>query len=943
MMARYSRVFLCSMLCVLFVLITVPGFAGTGRGDWWMFHHDPQHTGRSAFSGPTVPGLRWAFYVGGGFVSSPAIGADGTIYLGAEDGKLYAVNADGTQQWAFAMNDAADYSSPAIGSDGTIYVGSLDCCLYAVNPDGTQQWLFPTLGIIESSPVIGADGTIYIGSSDGLLYAINPDGTEKWAFTAGGSIESFPALGTDGTIYVGADDGKLYAINPDGTQKWAFTTGGYIWSSPAVGTDGTIYVGSEDGKLYAVNADGTQQWTFATQNGIESSPALGSDGTIYVGSDDGCLYAINANGTQQWASTLGGRVIASPAVGNDGTVYVGTENGRLYALQPDGTALWTVPIGSTLYSSPAIGADGTVYTASVDGNLCAIENATAPMLVLTKFADLDNALPGDTVTYTISYTNIGTAASGVVLTDVLPPHVHYVTDSATDSVSYQAGTLTWMLDDIPALGSGQVSFQVTVDDDAPVGLITNTAAVAWDGMPAPVTSNPATVAVALPTYTITPAAGNNGAIDPDTAQQVTAGDNLTFTATPDAGYTVDTWQVDGQPVQTGGITFTLTAISADHQVTVTFKALTFTITPSVLGYGAVSPNTPQTVNYGSTLTFTATPKSGYVVKNWSLDGSPAQTGGAQFMLTGIAAAHTVQVSFAKSVVITPSAGPNGAISPNTAQVVLTGDSLTFTATPNAGYTVDKWSVDGVTKQTNGEQFTLANISAKHSVKVTFAKTYHLTAIADANGQVTPCTSCSIKAGSTVTYTAIPSTGYAVDRWLVDGVLKQKGGATFKLSTIKADHTVEVSFTVATFIVTPSAGTGGKVSPTVTTIVCYGNQLTLTATPSSGYAVGAWTVNGVVAQNGGAQLTLTGIIANLKVQVTFVKLYTITPLAGVNGAISPALAQTVPAGASLTFTAMPTAGFAVDKWYVDGVAKQTGGLQFTLAKIAAKHSVKVTFK
>jgi len=33
-------------------------------------------------------------------------------------------------------------SSPAIGSDGTIYVGSYDCKLYAINLDGTEKWDF---------------------------------------------------------------------------------------------------------------------------------------------------------------------------------------------------------------------------------------------------------------------------------------------------------------------------------------------------------------------------------------------------------------------------------------------------------------------------------------------------------------------------------------------------------------------------------------------------------------------------------------------------------------------------------------------------------------------------------------------------------------------------------------------------------------------------------
>jgi outer membrane protein assembly factor BamB len=40
------------------------------------------------------------------------------------DNKLYAINPDGSQKWSFTTGDIAIWSSPAIGADGTIYVGS---------------------------------------------------------------------------------------------------------------------------------------------------------------------------------------------------------------------------------------------------------------------------------------------------------------------------------------------------------------------------------------------------------------------------------------------------------------------------------------------------------------------------------------------------------------------------------------------------------------------------------------------------------------------------------------------------------------------------------------------------------------------------------------------------------------------------------------------------
>ncbi|GEM_PF-758114 len=313
-------------------------------------------------------GKKWSFetedYVG----SSPAIGSDGTIYVGSGH-SLYAINPDGTEKWSFETEGYIG-SSPAIGSDGTIYIGSGDS-LYAINPDGTEKWSFEVDRNISSS-AIGQDGTIYVGSGDGNLYAINPDGTGKWSFETEGYEVSSPAIGSDGTIYVGSKDGRLYAINPDGTEKWSFKTRGSVKSSPAIGQNGTIYVGSYwSGWLYAINPDGTEKWSFETGS-VESSPAIGQDGTIYVGSWDSRLYAINPDGTEKWSFEVDPYISSSPAIGQDGTIYVGG-NGRVYAINPDGTKKWSFETGGYIGSSPAIGSDGTIYVGSGDGKLYAIE------------------------------------------------------------------------------------------------------------------------------------------------------------------------------------------------------------------------------------------------------------------------------------------------------------------------------------------------------------------------------------------------------------------------------------------------------------------------------------------------------------------------------------------------------------------------------------------
>ena len=109
------------------------------------------------------------------------------------------------------------WSSPAIGSDGTVYVGSNDYKLYAINgKSGVKLWEFETGGNVSSSPAIGSDGTVYVGSYDKKLYAINgKSGVKLWEFETGSDVHSSPAIGSDGTVYVGSDDKKLYAIKTE--------------------------------------------------------------------------------------------------------------------------------------------------------------------------------------------------------------------------------------------------------------------------------------------------------------------------------------------------------------------------------------------------------------------------------------------------------------------------------------------------------------------------------------------------------------------------------------------------------------------------------------------------------------------------------------------------------------------------------------------------------
>lgn len=168
--------------------------------------------------------IKWDFKALGDVDSSAAIAADGTIYIGSDyatyaykggdttdvteigsrtTGFLYAIRPDGTMKW-FTDLFGDVKSSPAIGGDGTIYVGSDKGDVFALideDDEGIIKWVFPTRGPVRSSPALTADGTIYIGSNDSRLYALNPDGTLNFLFLANAAIASSPSIIADGTVY----------------------------------------------------------------------------------------------------------------------------------------------------------------------------------------------------------------------------------------------------------------------------------------------------------------------------------------------------------------------------------------------------------------------------------------------------------------------------------------------------------------------------------------------------------------------------------------------------------------------------------------------------------------------------------------------------------------------------------------------------------------------
>ncbi|MFN4218580.1 MAG: PQQ-binding-like beta-propeller repeat protein [Candidatus Bipolaricaulia bacterium] len=382
--------------------------------------------------------------------SSPVIDlAKNAIYFGADDGNLYAIPLISSEQprrpkWVFSPDpDPAKRRPmrvPPIIDEARnrIYIGADDGKLYAVDRDTGQavegftpspeQLSPPRTAPIRVPPALDQPrGVLYVGADDQRVLAINTtDGAlapgESRFDKAKGAIRAAPIIDFfKNAVYFGSDDGKFYAIDRENFGRDVFgpvEIGIPIRGSPLldiVGTEGAaIYFGADNGVFYAYDRDGKPIYKFETFGPIRTKAAVDSlKNAVYFVSDDGKLYALfrsdekdskgqvipgRERGKQRFAVAIvtdnnpnpfdGDLPRSSPVVDRrlgatgTGTIIVGSVDGRLYGISPDsGRAqfILAVPGAGTdpraaIRTTPALYVSGPsssidIYVGADDGGL----------------------------------------------------------------------------------------------------------------------------------------------------------------------------------------------------------------------------------------------------------------------------------------------------------------------------------------------------------------------------------------------------------------------------------------------------------------------------------------------------------------------------------------------------------------------------------------------
>jgi outer membrane protein assembly factor BamB len=312
---------------------------------------------------------------------------NGLLYLVGPSGQILAQKADsGQTEWQRSLPTAFS-ASPALGSDGSLYLGGANGTFYALNPDGIIRWSFTPdepnsfrLGGVA----LDENGILYTGGTAEAVYALNSQtGQEVWRFQARAPIDSAPIVSKD-RVYILALDQTLYALDrATGAYLWEFQTGQPISDiTPALTGNGDIVFGSSDTWLYSVDKLGYEKWSYIMQGALSASPVIGPEGNVYAPCADGRLYAFDVLGNLLWHYETGAHIQAAPVVGENGKVYIGTSQGKVVALYPDdGRKDWERSFNGAVQGRLILDHLGTLYGITSQGQSFSIVTGKGPALL----------------------------------------------------------------------------------------------------------------------------------------------------------------------------------------------------------------------------------------------------------------------------------------------------------------------------------------------------------------------------------------------------------------------------------------------------------------------------------------------------------------------------------------------------------------------------------
>ncbi len=333
-----------SALAGLAVCVVAAAFlaAGCSSGDddasetvvvpaWGTFRHDVGNTGLG--SGPMADNTGEVRLLldlsevrfGGPTLSTPVIGSDDTLYVGAGNGLVAVSTLNGAFDHVEGFSGTCSRTGVPCGGSAPCAPGEFCACSRCET--GSEAPCEP-IGAVRSSPVVTGEGEVVIVSDRGLVLGMRREDSRLECRWVSRPYEA-PMLSSPIVVLDAADRSVA-----------------------------SVFVGTGNGSLVSLNRDGTQRWSLPLANGqpLTSSPALSSDGLVYTALPDGSITVVSQQGEVLRRFMAGPfpelDLLASPAVTT--AVFVPRAEGSISAFNPDGVPRWTFETGAAMTGSVVI-------------------------------------------------------------------------------------------------------------------------------------------------------------------------------------------------------------------------------------------------------------------------------------------------------------------------------------------------------------------------------------------------------------------------------------------------------------------------------------------------------------------------------------------------------------------------------------------------------------
>jgi len=209
---------------------------------------------------------QWRFPTFNWILSQPVVD-NYIVYFGSIDGSIYALDARcGALVWSYRVGKYLNYApsivsgsiaceavcgAPLVANE-TLYCGADDGFLYALDArTGKERWAFQTEKWVWGRPMLH-EGVLIVASAASRIYGLDAESGKKLWQLATGNANYASVVAARNLALIACTNGCLYGVNPaTGEAAWTFVAEAGLRAAPVVDAE-KIYLPTCGGTVHAL-------------------------------------------------------------------------------------------------------------------------------------------------------------------------------------------------------------------------------------------------------------------------------------------------------------------------------------------------------------------------------------------------------------------------------------------------------------------------------------------------------------------------------------------------------------------------------------------------------------------------------------------------------------------------------------------------------------------